>query len=118
MDRNATRSPPGALRQLPPQIALVDLDDDLAHYLREWFALHWPQARVRRAAAGADVVADLAIIDREPIQLPQVPTLWLAEIDRSAAVIRLGPRYWRTAMPTTALRLMRVIEACLDRLPP
>jgi hypothetical protein len=110
------RSKPDAMRRLPPRIALVGLDDELGTYLADWLARHWPQARVRRLDDGVRVVADLAIVDREPEGPSSVPTLWLAEIDRSRVVMRIGPRLWRTAMPTTALRLRRVIEACLDTL--
>ena len=105
-----------ATRRLPPRIALVDLDDELGAYLAEALARHWPQARVRRQSRGEHLVADLAIVDREPDASLPSPTLWLADIDRSRAVIRIGPRLWRTAMPTTAVRLRRVIEACLDTL--
>lgn len=100
--------------RLPPRIALVGLDEDLGGYLRDWFAVHWPEARVVVRARGLRLVADLVVVDHEPEQSPQLPTLWLAEIDRSQSLIRLGPQLWRTAMPTTARRLKRVMQACLD----
>ena len=99
--------------RLPPRIALVGLDEDLGGYLRDWFAVHWPEARVVVRARGLRLVADLVVVDHEPEQSPQLPTLWLAEIDRSQSLIRLGPQLWRTAMPTTARRLKRVMQACL-----
>lgn len=113
---SATRVKANAMLRLPPCIALVDLDDELSDYLTDWLALHWPEARVRRVRASDAFVADLAIIDREPAGPLAWPTLWLAEIDHSQAVRQLGPRLWRTAMPTTALRLKGVMEACLDTL--
>lgn len=103
-----------ALR-LPPRIALVGLDEELRAYLRDWFVQHWPEARVIVRAQGQRLVADLIVVDHEPIERPQWPTLWLAEIDRSPSVIQLGPDLWRTAMPTTGQRLKRVMQACLDR---
>lgn len=99
--------------KLPPRIALVGLDEDLGGYLRDWFAVHWPEARVVVRARDLRLVADLVVVDHEPDQSPQLPTLWLAEIDRSQSLIRLGPQLWRTAMPTTARRLKRVMQACL-----
>lgn len=101
------------MRRLPPRIALVGLDDELADYLAGWLARHWPEARVQRPRPGRPVIADLAIVDREPAGMPQRPTLWLADIDRGEAILPLGPRLWRTAMPTTASRLRRAIETCL-----
>lgn len=105
-----------AMLRLPPCIALVDLDCELSDYLTDWLSLHWPEARVRRVRAGDSFVADLAIVDHEPAGAIPWPTLWLADIEHSQAVRKLGPRLWRTAMPTTALRLKRVMEACLDTL--
>lgn len=101
------------LVRLPPRIALVGLDEDLGGYLSDWFSVHWPEARVVVRARDLRPVADLVVVDHEPEQSPQQPTLWLAEIDRSQSLIRLGPRLWRTAMPTTARRLKRVMQACL-----
>ena len=102
--------------RLPPRIALVGLDAELGDYLREWLVRHWPEARVIVRAAGQRLVADLIVVDHEPREPPQRPTLWLAEIDRSQSVIQLGPRLCRNAMPTTARRLKRTMEACLNTL--
>ncbi len=99
---------------LPPRIALVGLDAELSDYLREWFVQHWPEARVIVRAAGQRLVADLVVVDHAPHADPHRPTLWLADIDRSESLIQLGPKLWRTAMPTTARRLKRMMEACLD----
>jgi hypothetical protein len=112
--RGRAMRPGGALSRLPPRIALVGLDEDLADYLAGWLARHWPEARVQRPRPGQRVVADIAIVDREPAGVPQCATLWLADVDRGGAILPLGTRLWRTAMPTTAIRLRRAIEACLD----
>lgn len=100
--------------RLPPRIALVGLDAELGSYLRDWFSEHWPEARVIVRPVGQRLVADLVVVDHAPAETPQRPTLWLAEIDRSQSLIQLGPKLWRTAMPTTARRLKRMMEACLD----
>ncbi len=76
--------------RLPPRIALVGLDEDLGGYLRDWFAVHWPEARVVVRARGLRLVADLVVVDHEPEQSPQLPTLWLAEIDRSQSRDPIG----------------------------
>jgi hypothetical protein len=102
--------------RLPPRIALVALPIDLADYLREWIAQHWPEARVVVSNRGQRLVADLVVVDQAPGLAPSRPTLWLADIDRSQGLTRLGPTLWRTAMPTTPRRLRRVIETCLETL--
>lgn len=109
----AADAPSAAMHRLPPRIALVGLDDELADYLSAWLARHWPAARLQRRHAQQRCVADLRIVDREPDEPPCQPTLWLADIDRSAALMALGPCLWRTPMPTTARRLKLAIEACL-----
>jgi hypothetical protein len=101
------------MRRLPPRIALVGLDEELADYIAASLARHWPAARVQRSRAGQGVAADLAIVDCEPASPPRHPTLWLADIDRGEALLELGPCFWRTPMPTTARRLRRAIEHCL-----
>lgn len=103
--------------RLPPRVALVGLQAELGEYLRDWFAQHWPEARVILRAGGQRLVADLVVVDREPDASPQRPTLWLADMDRSQSLVRLGPRLWRTAMPTTPRRLKRLMQACLDTRP-
>lgn len=100
--------------RMPPRVALVGLPTELGEYLRDWFARHWPEVRVIVRAGGNGFVADLVVVDHPPDDTPQRPTLWLAEVDRSHALIRLGPRLWRTAMPTTPARLKRLMQACLD----
>lgn len=109
--------PPPArpLRRLPPHIVL-DVDAELAAYLLGELARHWPKARVRRGAAGLAQVADLVVVDREPAGPVTRPTLWLADIDGSQGLTELAPGYWRTAMPTTATRLRRTLQACLQDL--
>ncbi len=104
----------GLPTRLPPRVALVGLPADLGEYLRDWFERHWPGARVVLHAAGHRLAADLVVVDREPESSPQRPTLWLADVDRSQSLIRLGPKLWRTAMPTTPARLKRLMQACLD----
>ncbi len=99
---------------LPPRVALVGLPAELGDYLKDWFARHWPEARVALRSGGQRLVADVVVVDREPDRDPPRPTLWLADIDRSQTLIRLGPTLWRTAMPTTPRRLKRALEACLD----
>ena len=111
--RDGAPSPVGAMRRLPPRIALVGLDDELADYLDAGLARLWPQARVRRVRPGERLVVDLAIVDREPTSSPRHPTLWLADVDRGEAVLQVGPGLWRTSMPTTSRRLRRAIETCL-----
>lgn len=100
--------------RLPPSVALVGLQAELGRYLCDWFAQHWPEARVSVRRSDQPVVADLVVVDDEPCASPQRPTLWLAEVDRSQSLIRLGPTLWRTAMPTTPARLKRLMLACLD----
>lgn len=100
--------------RLPPRIVLVGFEDDFATYVRDWFAEHWPEARVAVGAPGRRVVADLVVVDVAPSAPPQRPTLWLADLDRSRAVIRLGPMLWRAAMPITARRLKLAMLSCLD----
>lgn len=102
--------------RLPPSVALVGLKTELGRYLCEWFAQYWPEARVSVRSGDQPVVADLVVVDDEPPASPLRPTLWLAEVDRSQSLIRLGPTLWRTAMPTTPARLKRLMLACLDSL--
>jgi hypothetical protein len=106
----STRSP----ARLPPRIALVGLEPELLDYLRDALPRHWPGVRVITRTPGQPVVADLIVVDQPPVTPPTQPTLWLADIDRSSTLIALGPRFWRTAMPTTSLRLKRIMDACLD----
>lgn len=107
--------PPGKVVRLPPRIVL-DVDGDLGDYLIGELARHWPRAVVARVDRGQTAIADLRVVDREP-QLPlPCPTLWLAGIDGSQALAQLAPGYWRTPMPTTALRLRRTLEVCLHAL--
>jgi len=112
-------SPPSQLTRtsparLPPRVALVGLHAELGDYLHDWISQHWPEARVSVRRTGQRLVADLVVVDREPDPDPKRPTLWLAEIDRSRALIQLSPTLWRTAMPTTPRRLKRMLQTCLD----
>jgi hypothetical protein len=115
MARRESRAlPPGPLARLPPRIALVDLDDELAGFLIQALARHWPAARVFTLGGDERMVADLLIVDLEPRSAPRRPTLWLADLDRSQSMFRVGPLLWRSALPTTPARLKRLVEACLD----
>jgi hypothetical protein len=100
---------------LPPRIVL-DVQSELADYVLGELARHWPQARVRCRGTDRPAVADLLVVDREPGTPPTCPTLWLADINGSQALTELAPGYWRTAMPTTATRLRRTLQACLRAL--
>jgi hypothetical protein len=96
---------------LHPRI-VFDVEAELADYLLGEFARHWPAVRLH-AATGRTGLADLLVVDREPATRPTLPTLWLAGIDGSRALTQLAPGYWRVAMPTTPLRLQRILESCL-----
>lgn len=107
--------PPRKVVRLPPRIVL-DVDAELGDYLVGELARHWPQACVARRPGAQPAVADLLVVDREPHPPLPCPTLWLADIDGSQRLTQLAPGYWRTPMPSTALRLRRIMEACLQAL--
>ena len=71
---------------------------------------------IRRIGALEDTTADppqLCIRTREPPTLSAHPTLWLAELDRSSAAIRVSANLWRSATPLTGRRLVRIVESIL-----
>jgi hypothetical protein len=112
------RKPTGCMQRvlhLPPQIALVGLEPDLAEYFCTWMRRHWPEARVRAVRAQDAFVADIAIVDRAPDTPLNVRTIWLADLERSRSLIQLSTTLWRTAMPTSARRLRGLIETCMER---
>lgn len=109
-------SPPSPnIMRLPPRIVL-DVDAELGDYLASELARHWPQARVSRVLRSQAAIADLRVVDHEPPTLPDCPTLWLADIERSHTLTELAPGYWRTPMPTTASHLRQTLQACLHGL--
>jgi hypothetical protein len=103
---NGARSPWLVLHQ----IALVQLDNELANYLSQTLLKHWPKAHVVRVARDSQVRADLRICSEAPTQLDDVPTLWLWHLERASVISQVAPKLWRTPMPMTARQLVRAVR--------
>lgn len=94
-------------------VDLVGIEPELASYLEQNLRRRWPHSVIRRLGPLDEASADLCIRTREPAAELLRPTLWLADVDRSHAAIRLAPNLWRSATPLTGRRLVRIIEGIL-----
>lgn len=105
---------------LAPRILLCALDPELVRALSAWIRAAWPGADIRVPDAdeedtGGDI--DLRIQcgrQRPPRTTDTGPrTLWLGELDRARAPLRLSPTLWHSPMPTTPTGLRHAIALCL-----
>ena len=96
------------------QIALVQLESELADYISQVLLKRWPKARVLRLDQDGALKVDLRICSALPIQQDGVPTLWLWQLESHTSTAQLAPWLWRAPMPISARHLMRAI-ACVFR---
>lgn len=109
------RSPPALQR-----VSIWGLDQELAGYVERRLHARWPQLIVQhvRDAASFDLSpADLWICGVAPPEGLNVPALWLGDVDRGNAVVRVGERLWKCSTPITGRQLERSIEALWRQLP-
>ena len=96
------------------QIALVQLESELADYISQVLLKRWPKARLLRLDQDAILKADLRICSEPPVQQDGVPTLWLWQLESQGSAAQLAPWLWRAPMPISTRRLLRAI-ACIFR---
>ncbi len=95
------------------RVTLCGIDHDLMSYIERRLRSRWPEVVVLRVACAENAAArptDLCICGTEPLTSPQVPTLWLGDVDRNAGVYRMGEQLWKINTPISGRRLVRALE--------
>ena len=102
-------------------IALVFLEAEFERYLASHLLTKWPSIKILRRctfeqlSARKEAQPQLVICGIEPKLAPILPTIWLSEIERSASLVQLYPKLWKTTTPITGRDLLRAIELVLSQ---
>ena len=100
-------------------IAFLHLEPEFERYLASHLRASWPLIEILFSRTSAQLTTAKAqepqlIICGAPLTFtPDVPTIWLSEIERNAAPVQVGPNLWKTPMPITGAGLIRTIKLVL-----
>ncbi len=111
-------APPPVTRELR-HVVVWALESELVVYLERHLQRRWPGLRIQHINEEAQLLkssADLCICGASPPPL-HMPTLWLGEVDRAAAITEISAQLWQCRLPITGRHLVRVIAALWQRRP-
>ena len=100
-------------------IAFLHLDPEFERYLASHLRASWPLIEIRFSRTFAQLPTveaqqpQLIICGAPPTFTLVLPTIWLSEIERSAAPVHVAPNLWKTPMPITGAGLIRTIKLVL-----
>ena len=103
----------GSLSAELRRVAIWGLEAELATYIERQLRARWPNVEVQHVHDASPIEhapADLWICGVEPPAVLRVPTLWLGEVDRSRAMVKIGDRLWKCSTPVTGRQLLRSLD--------